>query len=283
MQASAQAGAASSDRAGGRFAGRESLADATAADLAAALGQDRGRGTASPRVDRLQALRYLGYTDQAMDPDLERRFAQQAQEVESRLQASYCWQLFPLELALRYGLPLTLVGEGALELPGSQIARHLRGAVAVVLAAATLGFDCERRLTQLSATSPADQLLYSTCSSSAVESGLDAARARIDALLEPAGFHTGPPFAPGYGDLPIAVQPRFLEVLGAQRSIGLSVTAGGVLVPVKSVTACLGVFPCSVRPPDERKEALPCDNCTNRNSCKLRAKGLTCYGNGSNS
>ena len=280
-------GAASSARAGGRAddlaTGREGLAILTAADLAAALGQDRGRGTVAPQVDWLQALRYLGYTDQAMDPDLERRFAQQVLEVESRLQASYCWQLFPVELDLRYGLPLVLVGEGALELPASQIARHLRGAVAVVLVAATLGFDCERRLTQLSATSPADQLLYSTCASSAVESGLDAARVRIDTLLEPAGFHAGPPFAPGYGDLPIAVQPRFLEVLGAQRSIGLSVTAGGVLVPVKSVTACLGVFPCSVRPPDERKEALPCDNCTNRNSCKLRAKGLTCYGNGSNS
>lgn len=254
-------------------------ATAQAQALAAAIGRDRGRGTAVPRVDRLQALRYLGYVDQRMDNGLEQRFAHQVQQVEGQLQASYCWQLLPVQTVMRHRMPLTVAGQGALELPGMQLARHLRGAVAIVLAAATLGFDCERRLTQLAATSPADQLLYSTCASSAVESGLDEVGRELDALLDPVGYHVGPPFAPGYGDLPVSVQPRFLEVLDARRLIGLSVTDGGVLVPVKSVTACLGVFPRCVRPPDERSQALPCHSCTNRDSCKLRAKGLTCYDN----
>ncbi|MDO4502637.1 MAG: hypothetical protein Q4D06_05575 [Coriobacteriia bacterium] len=241
------------------------------------IGADGGRGVVAGRVDQPQALRYLGHTGQQMDPELQERFQGHVRACEEEMRASYCWRILPVELGMRYGLPVTLVAGGALELPGMRLARHLRGAVAVVLVAATLGFDCQRQLDQLGAVSPTDQLLRSTCASTLVESGLDFARTELDRMLAPAALHTGPPYAPGYGDLPVDVQPAFVELLGAGRSIGLSTTQANMLVPEKSVTACLGVFPADMTPPDERVNAVPCDNCSNRYSCKLRMKGLTCY------
>lgn len=252
--------------------------DDFAGRLAAAVGRDRDRGSVTVAVDRARALRYLGYVDQPMDAALQERFLAHARDCEGGLRATYCWQLFPVNLTMDHGLPAASVAEGALLLPGASICRHLKGAEAVVLMAVTLGFDCERKIAQLGASSPTDQLLYSTCASALVEAAADLAQERVDALLAPAGCHTGPQYAPGYGDLPVSVQPRFLETLGAGRLLGVTATEGNVLVPVKSITACMGVFPLTVEPPDERVNSIPCDNCTNRNSCTLRKKGRTCYG-----
>lgn len=212
-----------------------------------------------------------------MDADLQQRFESHACACEQQLRVQYCWRILPLNVTMRHGLPLTQVAGGALELPGVQLARHVRGAQAVVLAAVTLGFDCQRMLDQLGSVNAVDQLLRSTCASSLVEAGLDAVRDQLNQLLQPAGLHVGPPFAPGYGDLPLDVQPAFLDVLGARKSIGLCVTQGNMLLPEKSVTVCLGVFSQSVVPPDERTKAIPCHNCTNKDSCELKKKGRTCY------
>ena len=56
------------------------------------------------------------------------------------------------------------------------------------------------------------------------------------------GLRTNFRFSPGFGDLPLAVQPAFLAALDAPRRIGLAATAGNLLVPTKSVTAVVGLF-----------------------------------------
>ena len=48
-------------------------------------------------------------------------------------------------------------------------------------------------------------------------------------------------FSPGYGDMPLAQSGQICEVLNAGRSIGLTVSQSGILMPRKSVTAVLGI------------------------------------------
>ena len=50
-----------------------------------------------------------------------------------------------------------------------------------------------------------------------------------------------PRFSPGYGDLSLGCQRDFLNLLKAQKNIGLTVTDSGLMVPVKSVTAIIGI------------------------------------------
>ena len=48
-------------------------------------------------------------------------------------------------------------------------------------------------------------------------------------------------FSPGYGDLPLSVQPAFLAALDATRRLGITLTSSFLMVPTKSVTAFVGV------------------------------------------
>lgn len=48
-------------------------------------------------------------------------------------------------------------------------------------------------------------------------------------------------FSCGYGDLPVSTQKAFLQVVDAERKIGLHVSESCMLVPEKSVTAIIGI------------------------------------------
>ena len=55
------------------------------------------------------------------------------------------------------------------------------------------------------------------------------------------GEYLTPPFSPGYGDWSLGEQQRVLDLLQAPKRLGLTLTAGGMLVPEKSVTALVGI------------------------------------------
>ena len=84
-----------------------------------------------------------------------------------------------------------------------------------------------------------------------------------------------PRFSPGYGDLPLMVQPAFLAALDATRRIGLSVTKNNLLVPTKSITAVIGLFD-QLLPDAGARDA--CAACQLRADCQFRKKGITCHG-----
>ena len=61
------------------------------------------------------------------------------------------------------------------------------------------------------------------------------------------GLTLSPPFSPGYGDAPLSCQGALLSWLEARR-IGISLTAGGLMLPEKSVTALMALRPVEVGP-----------------------------------
>ena len=50
-------------------------------------------------------------------------------------------------------------------------------------------------------------------------------------------------YSPGYGDLPLSVQPALLDALDAGRRLGVTLTESLLMVPMKSVTAVVGIGP----------------------------------------
>ena len=82
-------------------------------------------------------------------------------------------------------------------------------------------------------------------------------------------------FSPGYGDLPLSCQPAFLVASGADRALGICATAAHLLVPAKSITAVIGLYPGR----GFVREGARCSTCPVADSCALRAQGRTCYGN----
>lgn len=226
------------------------------------------------RVDRAEALRYLGYSGQELDADLADRFNEAVEACERELHPRCVHAVFPLDSERSNECHVVLVGCG-LVLEGRDIARHVEGACEVALMACTLGVESERALRQRAAISPTDALMYGAAASSLVEAAADAEEARIVEEAATRGLRTNFRYSPGYGDLPLDVQPAFLDALDAPRRIGLVCTEGNVLVPTKSITAVVGLF--EGEPPNTSVRS-GCASCALREACTLRGQGRTCHG-----
>ena len=59
--------------------------------------------------------------------------------------------------------------------------------------------------------------------------------------IEAEGAKTNFRYCPGYGDLPLKANADIARVLDAQKKIGLTVTAEGLLLPRKSIVGIVGV------------------------------------------
>lgn len=232
------------------------------------------------RLDRDEALGYLGYTGQQVDESLLGRFHALADACEQQLSPSFAWAVFPLdEERTQWGdeaeNPQIVLAGCGLVLAGHDICAHVRGACAVALLACTLGLPSERELRKHAAVSAADGLMYGAAASALVEACANTAESAVVAAAAQVGLHTNWRYSPGYGDLPLAVQPAFLRAVDATRRLGMSATSTCLLVPTKSVTAVVGLFDSPRAGADVR---TACGTCQLRKSCQLRKQGRTCHG-----
>lgn len=260
-------------------------------------------------VDRNEVLRYLGYAGQAMEPALYDRIDGIIERCERELDPKSTVAYFGIEVCDGTGggqagrseapvvdgpsgsgpqaadggrarcdrlgsVPYVEVLGASLRLDGSDIVRHLRGARECALFACTLGAKSEQELARLNASNPLDALIYDAACSALVERVADATEARIVAEAAQRNLHANWRYSPGYGDLPLSVQPRFLAVLRAFETMGLTVTDTDLLLPTKSVTAVVGLFD---DPPADGKPRL-CGSCHMKDFCAVRAAGRVCHG-----
>ena len=77
-------------------------------------------------------------------------------------------------------------------------------------------------------------------------------------------------FSAGYGDFPITQQSDLVQMLDAGRKIGLTVTPHHTLLPMKSVTAVIGMSHQPVK--DARRFCCgsSCDECPYHEDCSAR-------------
>lgn len=207
------------------------------------------------KLDRSEVLRYMGYPGEA-----DAHIVQTAQDAMDRLteiaQPRYHYVKLPLD---------------ALNLPGEDICRHLAGCDSMVLLCATLGAAVDREIRLAERTSMLTALALDAAAGDGIEKICDYAEAEIRALESKHGrFLTGR-YSPGYGDLPLTVQPELIRLCDASRRIGLSLTQTNILIPRKSVTAILGA---SDAPVEGKRRG--CAFCPLRGSCPFRKRGITC-------
>jgi len=147
---------------------------------------------------------------------------------------------------------------------GEDIARMLAPCHEGVLLAATLGAQSERMLLRAQAKSSAQAVLLDAVLSAAIESVCDQAEDSLRAQLAEEGLYLTDRFSPGYGDMPLGQTKEICEVLGTAKTIGLTVSGSGIMIPRKSVTAVMGIS----RDPVHRR-ARGCEGCAMRERCAL--------------
>ncbi len=191
-------------------------------------------------LPRREVLRFMGYRGQELTSEIDARIDEGIARMLELARPRASWSIFDLA---EPGAEGTIRLEGcALELTGSAIARHLDGAVACAVMAVTVGMDVERELKRLSATDAVMQVIFDAAGTVAVEEAAAACQKSIIAEAAARGLYANARFSPGYGDLPLAVQPVLLASVDAQRRLGITLTDSLLMVPTKSITALMGIF-----------------------------------------
>lgn len=107
----------------------------------------------------------------------------------------------------------------------------------VILFAATLGAQVDMLLRRYQVSDLQKALVLDACANAAIENVCDNLCADFTRSYGTVTHR----FSPGYGDLPFEKQADFARVLDLQRSIGVTLTDSGLMIPQKSVTAVVGV------------------------------------------
>lgn len=128
-----------------------------------------------------------------------------------------------------------------LVLPGRSIAKLLSRSVKCCVMAATIGLEIDREIRRLSVAGMTDSVIFDACATAAIEAVCDGLQKKAAEELGEAGYRITHRFSPGYGDLPLELQKGLLTLLQAEKRIGITLTASGLMVPCKSVTAIFGL------------------------------------------
>lgn len=120
---------------------------------------------------------------------------------------------------------------------------QLTGAVEVAIMAATIGLPLEQEVSNLfMQNKPALGMLLDAAGTTAIVATSNAIYNVISQQAAQAGLTAGNRICPGNNDCSLELQPDILE-LAIGRQIGLSLTDTKSLVPRKSVTAIIGLYP----------------------------------------
>lgn len=208
-----------------------------------------------------EALRYLGVRGPA-DEALRSQMTVLATELSSRIIPRKTWRVFPLSPS---GQGILL---GNILLPGRSAAGMLAECTACALMVCTLGADFDAWLRQLQARDMARAVVLDALGSAFIEAACDDVEKEIAGRF-PKRYLTDR-FSPGYGDLPLILQPELLAAAEARR-IGVTVTETCLMAPQKSVTALVGIADAP-----QAARIRGCAYCAMNKTCTMRKAGITC-------
>ena len=215
-------------------------------------------------LDVLDALRYLGAGD--CPPERARReMAAVARELTERLWPKYTYRVFSLNHEPE-GIRLV---EADILLQGKLAGTMLADCRQAAVLACTLGAEFDAMLRREQVRDMGKAAMLNACGSALVESGCDEVEEKI-AERFPGHFLTDR-FSPGYGDLPLSLQPSICAALDTQRRLGVVVSDSYLMNPVKTVTAVIGL---AEKPQMARIRG--CAFCAVRETCALRKGGKRC-------
>ena len=181
--------------------------------------------------DRAELLTYL--RTPSLDENLSAMLEECLRTLCEVIEPRTIWRVLPVE---HTGDGVKL---GGFLLGGQDIAKHLTGCKEAVLLAATLSGKVDSIIRRAQLTDMTKALLYDAIAGAAIEHVCEKLTAELRAQL-PYEYFTER-FSAGYGDFPLTQQADLVKMMDATRKIGLTVTPRMTLLPMKSVTAVIGL------------------------------------------
>ncbi len=190
-------------------------------------------------IDKKEVLRYLRYRGREADAATGALIDECTRLCLNAAKPLFIYTYFDI---FSSGEGIEVDGTG-LMLTGKSIARHLDGCGRIALMAATVGIAVDNLIRRAEQEDMAKAVILDTCASVCIEDLCDTVSRKVADEQRENGCVTTLRFSPGYGDLPLGLQSGILSVLGANKRIGLTLTASDIMIPRKSVTAIIGIKP----------------------------------------
>ncbi|MCR4617378.1 MAG: hypothetical protein K5669_04220 [Lachnospiraceae bacterium] len=205
-----------------------------------------------PPVKRGEILRYAGYPAAALRAKGQGKDDESALEVPTDEElANRLEEVIKLtdgELTYRISYVCAKIDrdeEGFPILPFEQHSENLKmnlnNCRGVIIVAATIGAGIDRLIRRYERTQAATGLLLQGIGAERVESLVDMFNDEVNKTAADLGLKAHPRYSPGYGDLPITVQPHLLKLVDAEKRLGITLNASYLMSPSKSVTAIIGI------------------------------------------
>lgn len=186
-------------------------------------------------MDKQEILRYLGAapTETGLDGLIHRAW----KEIEAAARPRHVFRRFPIE-----------VGERTVALPGAlfesrALAAHLKGCQEAFLFALTLGPGIDALIRRYELTEMPLVPVLQACAAAYTEERADEAQKELETAAAAEGLYLRPRYSPGYGDLSLETQKYFFSALDISKRIGVSLTDSCLMIPMKSITAIIGLSP----------------------------------------
>ncbi|MGN0242728.1 MAG: vitamin B12 dependent-methionine synthase activation domain-containing protein [Lachnospiraceae bacterium] len=131
---------------------------------------------------------------------------------------------------------------GDMHISSRSLSKHLADCDRAILMAATLGNEVDLYLKQLSLTDVGKAVIAQSCSVTVIEAYCDEFQDALGQDAAKRGYKMKWRFSPGYGDFALEHQKDFFRLLDCRKKIGITLTENLMMVPIKSVTAVIGLY-----------------------------------------
>ena len=191
------------------------------------------------KADKPSVEEVLRYMRAGKDPECDVVLSAEGgiEKIYSAVKARACYKKCDLEFLGDGKMRI-----GTLFLESKSLEKRLAECKFAYVFAATISTEADRIIRAESVRSALSGLCADAAGSAMVEAVCDAFNDSMIALCEAEGYSTKPRFSAGYGDLSVECQRDICALLDTKKNIGVSLGAGGMMTPLKSVTAIIGVY-----------------------------------------
>lgn len=155
---------------------------------------------------------------------------------EKRLKKTINCRFCAVMTDITYGAQQGLIDLGFGEFYSRSLYENLCGCKKAYVFAVTTGLGVDRLLSRLYVSSPSEHFITDALASAYAEAACDSAN---EILAKSRNLRKR--FSPGYGDLPIELQPKVLKAVNACRYLNITLSKALMMTPKKSITAIAGI------------------------------------------
>lgn len=223
------------------------------------------------KINENEVLRYLEYKGQDINENLRNTIYKCIEATKEKINPRYILRVYPI---LREYKNTIRIGNSDTQFKSNHLYKLLEDCDECLIMAVTLGIGIEKEIMRNSYIELSKSIIIDACATTAIEEYCDLIQDNIRKSLLINNKYITNRYSPGYGDLHISANKEIINLLNANKEIGLTITESGIMIPRKSVIAIVGISKIH-----KKTTEYKCIDCQNYDICKFKKGDKYCGDN----